>query len=145
MSRIGQALEGPRLIHERGRPTAYKTRQTQGRWRRSLGYQEHGSSRLAPQGISNPQEAPLVDEHGEESKKMIKVTEGKLSEVVAELKELVVRSHQRVWIGVNKKTHRSTRERIQVTSIVGRTQQSGSCIVRSKHLTRIPRLSYTTH
>lgn len=39
----------------------------------------------------------------EESKKMITVTEGKLSEVVAELKELVVRSHDRVWTGVNQK------------------------------------------
>jgi hypothetical protein len=39
----------------------------------------------------------------EESKKMIKVTEDKLTEVVGELRELVVRSPQRVWIGGNKK------------------------------------------
>lgn len=38
----------------------------------------------------------------EESKKTIKVTQDKLSDVVAELKELVVRSHHRVWTGVNK-------------------------------------------
>ncbi len=52
----------------------------------------------------------------EESKKLAVVTQGKLTEVVKDLKELVVRSCQRVWIGINNKTHRIMRMRIQVIS-----------------------------
>lgn len=53
----------------------------------------------------------------EESKKMIKVTQGKLSELVTELRELAVRLHHRVQIGVNMRPHRFTRGQIRMTSM----------------------------
>lgn len=51
-----------------------------------------------------------------ESKKMIGVTQDKLTEVIKELKGLVVRSFQKVWIGIHNKTHRIMHMRIQMIS-----------------------------
>ena len=52
-----------------------------------------------------------------ESKKLIGVTQDKLTEVVKELRGLVVRSCQKFWIGIHKKTHRSMHMRIQMISM----------------------------
>ena len=51
-----------------------------------------------------------------ESTKMIGVTQDKLTEVIKELRGLVVRSCQQVWIGIHNKPHRSMHMRIQMIS-----------------------------